>query len=56
MDVLLQAVIVFGAVMLGVRYKGIGLGIWGGAAVLGLLGDCGYIGGFDCVGGGQDVW
>lgn len=29
MDVLLQAVIVFGAVMLGVRYKGIGLGICG---------------------------
>lgn len=41
MDVLLQAVIVFGAVMLGVRYKGIGLGIWGGAAVLVLALVCG---------------
>ena len=41
MDVLLQAVIVFGAVMLGGRYKGIGLGIWGGPAVLVLALVCG---------------
>lgn len=41
MDVLIQAVIVFGAVILGSRYKGIGLGLWGGAAVLLLSMFCG---------------
>ncbi len=41
MATLIQVVIVLGAILIGVRYKGIGLGIWGGAGVLILALFCG---------------
>lgn len=41
MSVLLQVIIVLGAILIGVHYKGIGLGMWGGAGLLVLALFCG---------------